>query len=422
MVGMDRAERIEQGIVDQCELLLASDAFGVWKGSESVRPGDLIAVNNSFLYREKRATSKNARYLGIRVSEDGGFVFPPSVLSTKSRINLQFKRLQPKELSKYEVCSLADSITEELSNLGSIVFSLVGRIGEAGEAEVEIPTVPGIRMLRYVPGQAETMRLADEVVSFGDISTLDACWSAISSTIEEDVDLEKLGNIFEFAFHELQEAAACPIDVGEVSEEGPSILGNMVIRIEEQVDAFSKALEAHINRPADNEAYNELLRISYNFADGARVFLGLMVGVCDLKPLIFWLTVFDQVELAHCFSQLPFSLVGTGKPSLERYRSVIADARNQAFHDLFAFDHPFKVDLRGDALRGPQLHLFREYGKRNDPALTFEDRGLVELLQGLTRTSERPVPLGFWDGNHAIMRAVVGAVRSLRHALVLVFE
>jgi hypothetical protein len=80
---------------------------------------------------------------------------------------------------------------------------------------------------------------------------------------------------------------------------------------------------------------------------------------------------------------------------LERYRSVIADARNQAFHDVFAFDHPFNVKLPGDALRAPELRLFREYKSRNDPALNFEDRGLVEFFEALTRTSERPVPVGF---------------------------
>ena len=45
-------------------------------------------------------------------------------------------------------------------------------------------------------------------------------------------------------------------------------------------------------------------------------YLRLMVGVCDLKPVIFWLTVFEQVELAQRFEKLPFSLVGNGKPSL----------------------------------------------------------------------------------------------------------
>ena len=167
-----------------------------------------------------------------------------------------------------------------------------------------------------------------------------------------------------------------------------------------------------------NEVYNELLRAAYNFADGARAFLGLTVGICDLKTLLFWLTVSEQIELARRFAHLPFSLVGKAKPALERYRSAIANARNQAFHDVFAFDHPFRVRLRGDGLGTAELRLFREYRRKGDPVLAFEDRELVELLASLTRTAERPVPLGFWDGNEAVMAAVVDVVRGLRRALV----
>jgi hypothetical protein len=145
-----------------------------------------------------------------------------------------------------------------------------------------------------------------------------------------------------------------------------------------------------------------------------------MVGICDLKPVVFWLTISDQVELASRFSELPFALVGKVKPSLDRYRSVISAARNQAFHDLFAFDHPFRATLVEGSLRGAELRLFRDYNRRNNPALTFEDRELVELFQGLTRTSQRPVPLGFWEKNVLVMTSVTEVVRALREALILV--
>ena len=81
--------------------------------------------------------------------------------------------------------------------------------------------------------------------------------------------------------------------------------------------------------------------ISYNFADGARALIGLVVGICDLKPLIFWLTIASQFELAERFGELPFALVGKAKPSLDRNRNVISGARNRAFHDLFSFGRPF---------------------------------------------------------------------------------
>lgn len=53
---------------------------------------------------------------------------------------------------------------------------------------------------------------------------------------------------------------------------------------------------------------------------------------------------------------------------------------------------------------------------------TLEDRNPVELFQSLARTSKRPVPLGFWDGNLEVMNVVVEAVGALRRALVVVAE
>ena len=123
--------------------------------------------------------------------------------------------------------------------------------------------------------------------------------------------------------------------------------------------------------------------------------------------------------MAERFTELPFALVGKTKPSLEKYRSLVAGARNRAFHDLFAFGRPFRVPLKSNAFQAAALHLFREY-KRAGPALDFKDRQLVELLQGFTRAAERPVPLGFWEQDLAVMKAVEQVAAALRNALVLV--
>jgi hypothetical protein len=417
-----RIQRGHKAVVDECELLLASDAFAAWKGAETLQVGDLIACNNSFLYREGQSTTKSAYYLGIEVIDGQNFRLPPVVVAMNSRINSQFKRLAVRELPKYEITELNTALSEQLPGLGSIVFSLGGRIGEPEAAEVPLAKVPGLDLLKYVPGQSSPAIVAGSAVMLGSVADLDGSWTAVQGAVEgiNGLDAGALGEAFEAAFHALQEASTRPVDPTDVTEDAPSILSNVLERMEEQVEAFAVALEHHQRSPDDNDVYNELLRVAYNFADGARAFLRLMVGVCDLKPVLFWLTVFEQVELAHRFEKLPFSLVGKGKPSLERYRSVIADARNRAFHDLFAFDHPFRVNLPGDALRSPELRLFREYAKRGDSALNFQDRGLVELFATLTRTPERPVPVGFWHGNEEVMTAVVGTVRALRRSLIVV--
>ena len=148
--------------------------------------------------------------------------------------------------------------------------------------------------------------------------------------------------------------------------------------------------------------------------------ISLVVGLSDLKPLLSWLTISAQCELAERFGDLPFSLVGKTKPSLDKYRSLIAGARNRTFHDLFAFGPPFRAPLKSSAFEAASLRLFREYKARSSPALEFNDRELVELLQGFTRAAEQPVPLGFWEKDLAVMQAVEDLATALHRALVLV--
>jgi hypothetical protein len=104
---------------------------------------------------------------------------------------------------------------------------------------------------------------------------------------------------------------------------------------------------------------------------------------------------------------------------LSQYRNLISGARNRAFHDIFAFNRPFQVALTGNAFRDAELRLFREYTRKSNAGLEYRDRDLVELYSGFTRTAERPVPLGFWEGNLEVMEAVLKVARSLHRALVM---
>lgn len=417
----ERISRVEQAVVDQWRRVLASDAIKGWEDAGSLRAGDLLLCNNSFLFREGRSTSKSAQYLGGRLNGSGSVEVPPVVVTRARGMNVQFKRVGAKELTKYAVDGIRSAIAQELSGMGSIIFSLVGRIGEPEPAEVSLSGVSGVETLAYMPGQTAEVEFSGGAISLARLADVDMAWTQTRSLVgDSDIDLDALGDPFEAAFHALQEAAARRVDPTDVVDDASSIIGGVLERMRDQASTFSSDLKAHQIKPEDNEVYNDLLRVAYNFADGTRAFLGLVVGICDLKPLIFWLTAFEQIQLAHCFASLPFSLVGKSKPSLDRYRSVIADARNQAFHDLFAFDHPFRVQLAGDAIRMPELNLFREYSARKESALTYQDRGLVELFGGFSRTAQRPVPVGFWEGNQRVMDAVVEVVESLRRALVIV--
>jgi hypothetical protein len=61
---------------------------------------------------------------------------------------------------------------------------------------------------------------------------------------------------------------------------------------------------------------------------------------------------------------------------------------------------------------------FREY-KARSPVLEFRGRGRVELLWVFTRAAEQPVPVGLWEKDLTVIRAVENVAKALHRALVL---
>jgi hypothetical protein len=387
---------------------------------EPLRPGDLLVFNNSFLYREGiTPKAKSDKYLG-RVADSKGQPQPPTVVISASRINARFKRIPARTVAQLGTVRLEEAIRAEISQLGTIIFALVALIGPDEPASVDFG-FSDISVLRYEPSQAESAKFHNSTLSLNALDDIDALWSAVQKALAASGGGEDavLAEHFEDGLANLREAAGRPINLDDVSAGAPSILADVVRRIDEQVKSYKRVLAIHLRKPQDPEALNELLRIAYNFADGAKALLALVVGISDLKPLLFWLTINGQSDLADRFSELPFALVGKAKPSLDRYRAVISAARNRAFHDLFAFGRPFRVQLSGEAFRAPELRLFREF-RRGSPALEFEDRELVDLLEGFTRTPESPVPVGFWEKNLAVMKSVATLALAVQKALILI--
>jgi hypothetical protein len=401
--------------------VLGSSQFKRWFGSQRPHEGDLVLLNNSFLLRRDgiSVTRKSGDYLCVRIGEDDRAVAKAWVASVPGGLNSQFKLVPSAAAATYQLSALRVAVEEQRKRLGVIVFSLVGKVGSDEPASASFPSGQHLRELVFDPTQTGVASISGVIATINRLDDIDVVWQALETAASDgNHPLGSVGDSFETTFSALQENAGLPVDIDEVKHDTDSILSHIVTRLEEQIAFYKVALDRHNKDHTDGEALNEVLRIAYNFADGASTLLKLVVGVSDTKPLLFWLTIREQFDLAAAFAALPFAVVGTSKPSLDKYRLVVAAARNQVFHDLFSFGRPFHVRLSGAAFEGATLRLFRDYARKSEAALHFEDRSLVELLQSFTRTPERQLPIGFWDHNLEVMNAVLDVAAGLRTALV----
>src|SRR5437773_1689297 len=134
------------------------------------------------------------------------------------------------------------------------------------------------------------------------------------------------------------------------------------------LDKISMVIEDHLNTykanisriDTDPKAMTEILRISYNFVSDVNKLLTLVINLCDLKPVILWLTLSKYINLDNKFKDLPFGF-SKKKASLSDYESIVKNARNKSFHQLFPFNKALRFEL--EALEKVSVTIFSSYTK-----------------------------------------------------------
>ena len=415
-----QSREIAGGVRSSIGRLVVEDAFKEFLASSGPADGDLVLANNSFIYRDAVRTTKSSRYLVAQITKDGT---PPSwgVVNWDHPMNVDFKHVFGGSENLPTVISLEEAVQDELSKVGSVVFSLIGTIGEPPPTEVGLSSI--FEVLRYDSAAQTRVGRDNDALVVNTLTDPEGLWADVSELVmsegASDDDVTLLASQFGRRLDELREQTprVIQLDTGSQESAADSLLSQIATHMNAQITEYERALAALDRDSTDRDAYNNILRISYNFASDAIDLVTLFVSICDLKPLVLWLTVAENFELAQAFRRLPFGTESLRKPSLKTYADVIGGARNHAFHDFFAFDRPFEVDLSGVTLQAHRLLLFHAHRRAPENAFDYEDRELIEVLRSFTRAPERSVSMDFWRRNLDVLRSVRALTNAIRDAL-----
>ena len=394
--------------------------FRAWEREQSWTEGDLVAVNNSFMFRTNVGTIKSHKFLTVTFGGDGSFAAEPTV-AEGIRINSDFKRIPSKSKRKPVCESLEPSIREELKKLGRLVFLLSGSVEDTERVEevIEDNVFTGVVL---EPQLESDVAIQDGTIRLREIGNEERVWEAVRTdlirrSLPEPTDefKQKLATALESIASRAHALLRLPIPTQRAPRN--SVLDSIVAILNEEKEGYEESLSSCRGEQARNrESYNNMLRIAYNFAGDAITFLRLLVSICDLKPIVLWCTIGKQYNLSEAFRSLPWTR-SRYKPSLASYESIIADARNRAFHRLFPFTKPIDVLLPGSALSDLRLRIFSEYSRRKENDLTYQDKEMVDLLKEFTITRERSVPTGFWVHNLRVMNSAIELFSSVNNTL-----
>lgn len=397
---------VEVAIKDSVRRLTDSPGFTAWRDAESPKPGDVLLVNNSFVFRDVK-TNKADAYIALTVSDAGADA--EASIVTGVRFNSDFKRMVGTSSNLPARIPITSAVEVQLAQLGHLVFLLIGEVHDTEIVETHIDHADYSAAI-WDPSSHDVVRVDGDRIVVNRTDDEEAVWSGVEAhyaTLGESAPAE-LRVAVGISLDKLQDQAVASVAIPAPGETpGYGITDAILSVLREQRDQYALAVERCVaGGPDAPAALNDVLRISYNFASDATGFLRLIVSVCDLKPLVLWGTVAEHYALSLAFHALPWSRSKT-KPSLKNYQQAIADARNSAFHNLFPFRKSLRVPLPEAALGAPQLQIFSEHAKKTSNQLTYQDKQLVDVLLEFTRARERSLSLTFWQRNLDVMNATI---------------
>jgi len=420
-----KIDTIKRIIMRSVRALISTEAFSTWLQGQSAENGDLVVLNNSFVYRDKKLikTSKNRQYICLTVR--GGKVNASKLfIAEPGELNSDFKLFSAQSGNLPKLETLDQALQMEMQRLGRLVFVLIGELQDlpatvpVNHSYVkELKFDPSARSEAGIQGVGENMSIV-----VNQLTDPETAWKAIRLALKQGRgnDLSRLESAFSAAFEKLQDEARLRLVLPSsgAAKTGTSFIARLRDSVYEQRKVYEDAIQewAKGGIAADGHL-REAMRVAYNFADDALKVLQLLVSVADLKGVLLWCTVREHFDVAEAFRNLPWTK-SHKKPSLERYREMVGGARNRAFHNLLAFDRTIEADLGDVDVKAHRLTLLPLHSRRKTTVpFDYEDREMVEILTGLTRAREVAVPFNFWKKNAVVMESFEKLLASTEDAL-----
>lgn len=387
-------------VKNQVNLLWTHPSFINWRKNEKLKPEDLIVINNSFLLRNDKTTSKNERYIGLKIKSDQTYEI--MIVKWRTKIKTDFKKISNKSNESYNLINIEKEINGQFDELGKIVFILLGKKIQEEVIESKI-NHKSLKKITWDSSIDKPFILDKANLSIKDPYSsnefLPSLYQFLADNSIDSANNKKLSDEIERSIKYIKKQAKTIIKIPKNNDfEEETLLSRLYKSIDSELKRYEKT-KADID-----QNLNEILRISYNFlGDGIRL-LKLIGSICDLKPLILWGTFYYHFLQNQKLLDIP-SLVPGRKVDLNKYDRMIKDARNNRFHKMTDFKRTLQIELPEDAIKSTTLTIFSDFSNKSANKLTYKDKEIVDLLTVFYRVEEIILPNDFWEKNYEVMKA-----------------
>jgi len=389
-------------IISEVVVVTKTTSFKEWLVNETISPAgnQFIAVNNSFIFRENIKTVKSEKYIAFDISRTKSFDTQKIYIVEGISFNTHFKLYTL--TVNHKKTKLEDAIKDELKEIGEVLYTIVGDIQDVNDISEPLSNTH-FKKITLSPTLATDFQVVGDEILIKDYSDRELIWTKIDAHCKANsFDIaENLPSSIDKAITIFQNNAFSTLSLPKKFNTTTKYLLDKISMV---IEDHLKTYKSNINNiDTDPKAMIEILRISYNFVSDVNKLLVLVINLCDLKPIILWLTLSKYFNLDNKFKDLPFGF-SKKKASLSDYESVIKNARNKSFHQLFPFNKSLRFEL--EALEKVSVTIFSNHGKKDGNKMTYKDQELYDLLRSFTRVNEQVVSKNFWIKNEDVMQAV----------------
>lgn len=376
----------------------------------------LIILNNSFLFREKPKikTTKSPYCLALTST------------TPKNRTDIvvaeySFTRdwdLIPPQATNYPVFNdLSKSVQLQLRELGEIIYILIGNIGIPGIITESINSSLFSEMV--FDCSIKDLDIQAKQIYANPNNTDIELWDMFcKKTTITDSEVDKLKPRFFDSLGKLRKNLLSPLTIpNNRSGLEDTFFDSIIDAFDKEISAYEESLVDWKAKNNIEKNFNNILRISYNFVDDIEKLLRLIVSISDLKPLLFWMTIYSQYKLKKQFSKLEWEK--NNKPSIAEYSRLIKGARNSRFHNMMNMSNTLEVDMNNISIQAKRLVFFNEYTNKDKNNFEFQDQQLIDVLIEFNRVAEKTVSDDFWTQNLEIMKAAKNLVLDFTESLKL---
>lgn len=407
--------KIKKRIISEIKLITDSHFFKEWLDEEYLggEKRKMVVINNSFIFRDNIKTVKNKKFICFDISDEKVFNHNKLFVVDGINFNSPFKILHTNTSSN--IIKIDEAIKTELKLLGDVLYSVVGKIEDINDITYEFGN-SNFKNISLIPTLSSNFEIDKDHIKIKDCNDREDNWLKIEKFCDEnDIEIsDQLKVAFDKALTYFQDNAFSTLTLPKKFDSSEKyLLDQIALVIDEHLTSYHENILKLDSHP---QVMTEVLRISYNFVSDVNKLLTLLINIYDLKPLILWLSISKYLSLDHKFKELPFGF-SRKKASLADYESIIKNARNKSFHQLFPFNKSLRFKL--DKLDDINVTIFSTHGKKDGNRMTFKDQPLYELLTSFTRVNEQVVSKDFWVKNEAIIKCVHELIISTSESIKL---